>query len=243
MKTSVSICGVLAMALICLSCSGGFPEREAKRIIEEAVLQTVTFSLGAYTVGGGMREQVEPRPSDLKRRYLSSRDFRVLRAWAEAGVLSIKKDQAYEDFKQGKTFDWKNFQSALEGVGSRVVIEPTEAGLREGKRTNEDGLEFLSFPDRSKCRVTKVHRLEDKRSATDEYKVVHASFTYEPDPFHAKAYAALGVKCSGKQKAVALLKRDQFKGEWSLVAWDFCAEDADFTTSNVRVALSKADVK
>jgi hypothetical protein len=184
-----------------------------------------------------MAEAVERRPTNLRQRYLASDDLKKLKVWASMGVISIKSAKTLDEEKD---FNWKDFMSyTQQGIAEYVVISPTEKGLRIGKTKHIGDIEVLLVPDTTKYEITKMHKIDDKKYGTDEYKVVYISYNAPYDQTHLEWQTAAGVKYAYKQKAIVLLKYDPFKEVWSMVTLDHADSEKDFATRNVESALRR----
>jgi len=247
MKTSLSFLSCLLILMAsCLTISPGtvhsasLSDRDIRKIAEEKWNgkdnNTVKLPLGNYAVGGGMVDQIEEQPSNLKGRRLSPSYFRFLSGYAKIDIIFVSRDKKYDDFQKGKGFTWEDWNAALKGTTARVNITPTEKGLRLGKKERilDGAVEVLSITHSNKFEVTKVHKAEEKKIGADEFKVVHLSYNAEFDPVFMAAWTAAGKKkMANKRKGIVLFKHDPFKEKWNYVTGDFADAEDEFTTRNV----------
>ena len=101
-------------------------DNEAQRLlVEEFNKSRDRIKLRALTVGS-------PRGENA----ISSEKYKEYQAWEKIGVITISVDRDYKAFTEGKTFNWKDYETNLGGVQGKIVVKKTDKGARLAEAGN-----------------------------------------------------------------------------------------------------------
>jgi murein DD-endopeptidase MepM/ murein hydrolase activator NlpD len=198
---------------------------DATAVIEEAWNASYIYApmMGSYNVA-------ESSAGSDGQGFLTPSHYRYIKALSDAGLITIERDQQYENYKKGDSFSWDNFfEQSQHGLMARIILRPTELG-QSFADPQERGL--LRLPE-GVFRITQIVQNEPRNLGVDEFAML--KFKYDADwNVHFQKYLANnGVRVDRQRKAIVLLRWDDFEGTWILVAQDVANLSDDFATDTV----------
>jgi hypothetical protein len=192
---------------------------------------TLTVPLGNFAVLGS---PLYTPSVDASKGTISTDTHTDLIAWQTVGLVTIRRDQQYENFRSGRNFSWDQWDELTQKhVQMKIVVTPTERGRQYLKSGSMNKLEI----PQGRFRITKIMKNEEHKKGVDEYRLIMATYDAEWTP-EVKAFSELrGNKLGEKRKVTLLMKFDPFASKWTGYAMDVVNANEEFKSNNVARAL------
>jgi hypothetical protein len=168
---------------------------------------------------------------------VSTDGYKWLLAWEKVGLITIRRDKEYENFRRGRSFSLDRFAELTQGhVQMKIVVTPTERG-RQYLKNDVNRLRVLW----GKFRITKIVKNEEHKKGVDVYRLIMVNYDAKWNP-DLKAFGQfIEQKYDDKRKAIILMKFDPFESKWSTYKADAATANEEFKSNNVDRALSSLD--
>ena len=212
-------------------------DRDIKSLLEtewNGVSNTVPVPLGNFAVLGGLLGSPNV---DASKGTISSDTYKYLIAWQKVGLVTVRHDQQYENFRSGRNFSWDQFAELTQkNVQTKIAVTPTEHGRQYLKSGSMDKLEIPP----GKFRITKIMKNEEHKKGVNEYRLIMATYDAEWSPEYKAFSELMGNKIDQKRKVINLRKFDPFESKWKHYAEDDANANEEFKSDNVARALASA---
>ena len=239
MPIRITLLALITMFSLCTRAiaAPSMSDGEAKSLTENSLKQEAgqtwdaAVPLGTFTVVKQGAESIQDGGTIRLEFYESILGFEKI------GVVTVTKDQKYENYKKGNEFSWNQWnQQTQQGVTAKITVKPTELGWTYPNCGYNGNNTWLVFPP-GEFSVTSIAKNEERKKGVDDYRLVMVAFSVDWNPLVSRHQEVMGRPHSKNRKAIVLFKWDPFTSKWVYVASDQANANEEFKTNYVTNTL------